>query len=142
SDNPPLPANWISDSIVTLLRGPSSVDGGWYLYNGGNGIMTANPDNGWLLRSGEGNSYARMRATDIYFRTRANVGVENFTFEFDVQVPGTEQFTTSATFTGTLPPEGGEACFDFDTDATVACTGTAWDLKIGFAGRDFYLRSN
>ena len=140
--DPAVPTRWISDSVVTLLRGTSSTDGGWYLYNPANGTMSANSANGWLLRSGEGNSYARLRATELTFATRAGTGVESFTFEFDVQVPDTDQFTDSATFTGSLPAGGGELCFDFDADSTVACTGTAWDLKIAFFGRDFYLRSN
>ncbi|MCC5808763.1 MAG: HmuY family protein [Ectothiorhodospiraceae bacterium] len=138
----PANSDWINDSITTVLSGPSSTDGGWYIYEGATGHFLANPDNGWLLRSGEGNSYARMRMTDLVFHSRSGNGVESFTFEFDVQVPDTSQFTTEATFTGSIPGSGGDVCFDFDTDATVDCTGTAWDLKIGFQGRDFYLRSN
>ncbi len=138
----PASGDWITDSVTTVLSGPSSTDGGWYVYDRNTGHFLANPDNGWLLRSGEGNSYARMRMTDLVFDSRAGQGVESFTFAFDVQVPDTSQFTTQATFTGSIPAAGGDVCFDFDTDSNVDCTGTAWDLKIGFQGRDFYLRSN
>lgn len=130
------PGNWIFDAIT------SSFADGWYNYNPMSGVISANPDNGWLLRSAGGDSYARLRATEITFATRAGTGVESFTFEFDVQVQGTSQFTTTATFAGSIPPAGGEQCFDFDTDTTASCAGSDWDIKIGFAGRSFYLRSN
>ncbi|MEE4251579.1 MAG: HmuY family protein [Alcanivoracaceae bacterium] len=136
------PENWVEDSVVTLLKGSSSTDGGWYAYNPMNGVITANSDNGWLIRAGEGNSYARMRAEEITFATRSGNGVESFQFSFDVQVPDTDQFTATATFSGSIPPAGGEVCFDFNADETVACAGSLWDLKIAFVGRDFYLRSN
>ena len=136
------PGSWTTDSVVTQLRGTSSTDGGWYLYNPMNGVMSANTENGWLIRSGEGNSYARMRAQELTFATRSGNGVESFEFAFDVQAPGTDQLTGSATFSGSIPPAGGEVCFDFDADANVACSGTLWDVKIAFFGRDFYLRSN
>lgn len=136
------PGSWATDSVVTQLRGTSSTDGGWYLYNPMNGVMSANTENGWLIRSGEGNSYARMRAQELTFATRSGNGVESFEFAFDVQAPGTDQLTGSATFSGSIPPAGGEVCFDFDADANVACSGTLWDVKIAFFGRDFYLRSN
>lgn len=138
----PEASDWVSDGVTTVLRGTSATDGGWYLYNFADGTMRANPDRGWLLRSGEGNSYARMRMTGLVFDTRSGKGIEHFRFEFDVQQEGVGQFTDQATFEGFLPPGGGEACFDFDTDQTVGCTGTAWDLKIAFLGRSFFLRSN
>ena len=111
------PGSWTTDSVVTQLRGTSSTDGGWYLYNPMNGVMSANTENGWLIRSGEGNSYARMRAQELTFATRSGNGVESFEFAFDVQAPGTDQLTGSATFSGSIPPAGGEVCFDFDADA-------------------------
>lgn len=135
-------SDWVSDNITTVLSGTSATDGGWYLYNFADGTMLPNPDRGWLLRSGEGNSYARMRMTGLVFDTRSGNGVENFRFEFDVQPAGVGQFTNQATFEGSLPPGGGEVCFDFDANQTADCTGTAWDLKIGFLGRSFFLRSN
>lgn len=136
------PESWVEDGVVTLLKGTSSTDGGWYVYNPMNGVISANPDNGWLIRAGEGNSYARMRAEEITFATRSGNGVESFEFSFDVQVPDTDQFTDTATFSGSIPSAGGELCFDFNADETVSCNGLLWDLKIAFVGRDFYLRSN
>lgn len=134
--------DWIFDRVTTVLRGTSATDGGWYVYNLADGTMLPNPDRGWLLRSGEGNSYARMRMTGLLFDTRSGRGVESFRFEFDVQPAGVGQFAGSAVFEGSIPPGGGEVCFDFDSNQTVVCDGTAWDLKIGFVGRSFFLRTN
>jgi hypothetical protein len=138
----PAAGDWIRDSVTTVLRGTSATDGGWYIFNLADGTMLPNPDRGWLLRSGEGNSYARMHMTELTFATRSGLGVQNFRFEFDVQPAGIPQFTGQAVFQGSIPPGGGEVCFDFDANQTVACSGTAWDLKIGFLGRSFFLRTN
>ncbi|MEZ5509355.1 MAG: HmuY family protein [Gammaproteobacteria bacterium] len=138
------PTTLVDEAINTVLEGSGAqvgmmFDFGWYWYNLTNHSLSANDENGWLLRSGEGNSYARMRATDlVYGRT---TGLE-VAFEFDVQPAGASQFESTATFVASIPAGDGEVCFDFDTDANVACSGTDWDLKVGVAGRSFYLRSN
>lgn len=131
---------WVFDRISSELRGSSAIDGGWYTYDMATGNMNANPNRGWLLRSGEGNSYARMRVTELDFPTRAGQGVKHFRIEFDVQPPGATQLTTAAVFEGSLP--SGEQCFDFDSGAAIACSGNTWDLKIGYLNRDFFLRTN
>ena len=137
--------DWVTDALGSAFGGM----GDWYVYqavapecNAGAGLIRENPDNGWLVRSAEGDSYARVRATEIVFCTRDGAGVDTFTFAFDVQVPGTDSFSTEATFTGSLPAAGGEICFDFDSDATVACTDDSWDVMAGFVGMNFFLRSN
>lgn len=131
------PARWSQDSVV------SGLGEAWYNYDHSNGNMSANSDNGYLLRSGEGDSYARLRATEFTFPTRTGQGITSFEFSFDVQPAGTEQFTGTATFTGSIPPEGGERCFDFDSNATVDCANSEnWDLVLGFADRSLYLRTN
>ncbi|MDS1308673.1 MULTISPECIES: HmuY family protein [Marinobacter] len=129
--------DWVSDSIT------NSFGSDWYSYNPDGGIMNANSDNGWLVRSAEGNSYARMRMIEMDFPTRTGEGIKSFTVAFDVQVPGTDTFTQTATFTGSIGAAGGESCFDFDAGSSVDCeTSASWDVKLGFAGRDIYLRSN
>ncbi|MHA7834715.1 MAG: HmuY family protein [Algiphilus sp.] len=114
----------------------------WYRYNFATGNITAEPNNGWLVRSGEGTSYARMRVTEIDFPTRLGQGIRNFEVDFDVQPEGVNQFSNTATFTGSIPGEGGVRCFDFDTDSNVDCTGSNWDIQIGFQSREFFMRSN
>lgn len=132
------PSSWTGDALASLFGSD------WYVYDFSNGNVTENADNGFLLRSAEGDSYARVRTTDFDFPTRSGLGIVNFEFSLDVQASGTVQFAgPTLTFTGSIPAAGGVACFDFDTDATVDCdTSDNWDLQVGFEGRDIILRSN
>ncbi|XOZ32995.1 HmuY family protein [Halomonadaceae bacterium KBTZ08] len=129
------PDSWTSDAVVT------EFGDAWYTYNRETHTVSANPDNGWLLRSAEGDSYARLRVNQFDYPA-ANGGAE-FQFDFDVQPAGNSAFATSASFSGTLPSSGGEACFDFDSNASVDCdTASSWDIKVGVQERNLYLRSN
>ncbi|WP_148864366.1 HmuY family protein [Marinobacter fonticola] len=131
------PSSWTRDELI------SGFAEDWYTYDARNGNITANSEAGWLVRSGEGNSYARMRVTSLDFPTRTGEGIKAFTLEFDVQPAGALTFADNAAlFSGSIPATGGESCFDFDANAKVACDDAAWDITIGFAGRDFYLRTN
>lgn len=69
---------WVKDSLTSALNPAyqgnvqTGLDYGFYLYTGLNAShpagmhkFVANPENGVLLRSGEGNSYARVHLTDI-----------------------------------------------------------------------------
>ncbi|WP_066741771.1 HmuY family protein [Cupriavidus sp. D384] len=42
----------------------------------------------------------------------------------------TSAFTQTAEWTFALPAAGNSLCYDFNSKAETACTGTAWDLKI------------
>lgn len=139
-----VPSSLVEDELVTMLEGSGDVMGtqmdlGWYWYNFMTHQTSLNDTNGWLLRSGEGDSYARFRATALTYDSDDGLDV---TFAFDVQVSGTSQISTTAQFMAHVDSTGGETCFDFDTNATVACSGTAWDLKMGIEGYSWYLHSN
>jgi hypothetical protein len=138
------PANLVQDELVSQLQGSGAITGtqmdlGWYWYDFTTHVISVNNANGWLLRSGEGGSYARFRASALSYDPVNGLDV---TFDFDVQVSGTTQFNSNAQFLAHVDAAGGEICFDFDADVAVACTGTVWDLKLGVAGRDWYLHSN
>lgn len=130
------PARWTADAVTSQFADD------WYTYDYSNGNMSANPDNGWLVRSAEGDSYARMQVNTFDFPTRTGEGIKDIKIDFDVQPAAQSTFTTTASFTGTIPASGGELCFDFDADTTVGCDTATWDIKLGFVGRDLYLRSN
>ncbi|HLV78409.1 MAG TPA: HmuY family protein [Marinobacter sp.] len=133
------PSNWQEDAFSSAFGASTS----WSVYGDG-GVISALPDVAYLVRSAEGNSYARMKVVDFSFPTRSGAGIEDFTFEFEVQAPGASGF--SATPVSFTPPEdynGGDACFDFDAGAVVDCaTAGTWDVQVGFSGRDWYLKSN
>ncbi|MGP9832417.1 HmuY family protein [Marinobacter sp. NSM] len=134
------PASWQEDAFASAF-GASDT---WSQYDFSTGVISEADDVGYLVRSAEGNSYARMRVVDFNFPTREGQGIEDFTLEFDVQASGASQFsTTPVTFTPPAGYDGGDVCFDFDSDAVVDCdTSDNWDVQVGFSGRDWYLKSN
>ncbi|QEA12836.1 HmuY family protein [Comamonas flocculans] len=102
----PAAANkWVADSFHSLLgpdyRGayPNPLDFGWYSYYPTEAGATAvglhqhmlkpNPEAATLVRSGEGNSYARMHVTDIAYAPAdpPYAGAQTWTIAFDVQPP-------------------------------------------------------
>tara|TARA_R110001599_G_scaffold127137_1_gene300310 strand:+ start:2526 stop:3668 length:1143 start_codon:yes stop_codon:yes gene_type:complete len=137
ADSFPVPESWTSDGVVYAFGD------GWSAYGAG-GVISEVPDIGYLVRSGEGDSYARMRVVDFDFPTRAGSGIESFNLEFEVQAAGTTQFSGSTvSFTEPADYDGGDACFDFDANATVDCaTSDTWDVLIGYSGREWYLKTN
>lgn len=130
--------DWVEDAIT------SAFADAWYVYDPATGMFDPEPANGWLVRSGSGEAHARVHMTELDFDSRAGNGVEHFRIEMDVQPEGIEQFSDGFTtaFEGSIPAGGGSECFDFEAEEAVDCTGTAWDLRIGFAGRSFFLRTN
>ncbi len=134
------PGSWQEDAFASAF-GSSDT---WSQYDFATGVISEAEDVGYLVRSAEGNSYARMRVVDFDFPTREGQGIEGFTFEFDVQASGASGFSNSViTFTPPASYEGGDACFDFDSASVVDCeTSEVWDVQVGFSGRDWYLKSN
>ncbi|WP_410472010.1 HmuY family protein [Faucicola mancuniensis] len=84
---------WVSDSFSSPLN-PAytgtfpNIDYQWYTYNGTNHKLTAKPEDtakGVLLRSAEGDSYARMRLAEIKYATSEALLPTSWVFEFGIQ---------------------------------------------------------
>lgn len=132
------PSSWLSDS-------PADAFGDeWYNYDMVTGNITQNDTVGYLVRSNKGDSYARLRVVDFTFPTRQSQGITSFDLQFDVQPSRMNQFSAiQVNFTGSVPAEGGERCYDFDAAATVDCfSSNDWDVRLGFYGRDLFLNTN
>ncbi len=101
---PAAAANWVRDSASSSLAPaaegtyPAPLDYGWYRYFSTADsavaaglpavahVMQANPDRGTLVRSGEGNSYARMRLSEIRYADPAvATSQQTWTVQFEVQ---------------------------------------------------------
>ncbi|MGC8120763.1 HmuY family protein [Marinobacter sp. VGCF2001] len=134
------PESWQQDAFSSAFGGSDN----WSEYNMTNGVIEAKAEVAYLVRSAEGNSYARMKVKDFNFPTRGGQGIESFTFEFYVQPEGASGFsTTPVSFIPPADYSGGDACYDFDAPAVVDCQGDSnWDVKVGFSGREWYLKSN
>lgn len=85
---------WVSDSKSSPLNPahtgnfPNILDFGWYTYNpNGHKISAKSEDlaKGALLRSGEGDSYARMRVSEIKYTNESDRLPTSWTIEFDIQ---------------------------------------------------------
>ena len=65
-----------------------NLDYGWYTYNGGTHQLNAKPIDkaqGALLRSAEGNSYARVRLEKINYPDNTATAATSWVFKFDIQ---------------------------------------------------------
>ena len=101
---PAAASNWVRDTASSTLAPayqgtyPQPLDYGWYRYfptaeaAAAAGLpavahlLQANPDRGSLVRSGEGNSYARMRLAGIRYAEPTNISSQQtWTIEFGVQ---------------------------------------------------------
>ncbi len=94
---------WVKDAIGSPLSPaftgsyPNALNFGWYSYYPTDAAaapaglvqhqLKANPQAAALVKSGEGNSYARMHLASITYApaTPAYVGAQTWTFEFEVQ---------------------------------------------------------
>lgn len=103
---PKAASGWVKDSIGSQLTPaytgsyPNAMNFGWYNYYPtdaagaavglGQHQLGANADAAALVKSGEGNSYARMRLARIAYApaTPAYTGAQTWTFEFGVQPAG------------------------------------------------------
>ena len=135
---------YIADEKAAAILGSgamigTTLDMGWFNYNVVTHQISLNNDNWWLLRSSAGDSFAKFHATALSYDSGTGLDV---TFEFDVQQPGTSQFTDTATFNALIGPAGGEICFDFNSDSEVDCNDTSWDLKAEVIGRNWNLWTN
>jgi hypothetical protein len=128
------PATWVTDAAV------SAFGKEWYDYDFASHTVVQADNIGYLVRSAEGDSYARMRIKSLRF----SQSTQTFELEFKVQASGTSQFAPALlTFQQPGGYTSGDVCFDFDADATVDCaTSSLWDVKIGIAGRSVYLKTN
>ncbi len=136
--------DWLTSELEPASLSSDAVEGvfadDWYDYDPATGVASANSDVGWVIRGGEGTSYARVRLTELDFPTREGEGIKSFTVS--VEVEGPSGLGTPVDFVGSVPGTGGEVCFDMDAGANVDCTGPAWDLRLGFSGRDTFLYTN
>ena len=119
-------------------------DGGessWYKYDFATHAISANPDAWNVVRGAAGDSYAQVHVTSIVQASR------DITVEMFIQGAGETAFDLNPTqWTASLGADGGSLCFDFDTEAEVACVddATIWDLQLEVSadGRSWNMWTN
>lgn len=135
-------ADVASSGIKTAKGTPIAgglLDYGWYTYNPAIHQLAANTANNWQIRSGEGNSYAQMKAISVGFDFATGYTLE---LSFDVEAAGTTGFIADAATFTVNGLRSGELCFDFDSNSEQACDSTVWDVKFKAQGRSIKLFTN
>jgi len=140
--NPVTSADGLSfaeDRNIPYITGDGSSDG-WWLYSGPpDHIVSANPDQWWLIKSAAADSYAKFHVTNIVQASR------EITLDLFIQGAVDSAFSEAATsWTAAIGAAGGSKCFDIDTAVEVDCImGAAdWDLKVEVAGQAWNIWTN
>ena len=127
-----------SDRNIAAITGDGGEES-WWLYNPQGHSISAGTDNWWLVRSSEGNSYAKFHVTDIVQDSR------DITLELFIQEVDQASFSsTPVTYTAALGATGGSKCYDIDSSTEVDCetASDTWDLKIEVTGRAWDIWTN
>lgn len=100
--------------------------------------ISANSDAWWLLRSAEGESYAKVNFTTVNYDFSTHI----VTLEADFFVKGnsdTEFSSEAVTWS-----RGGESenCFDFDSGSVVDCGSDTWDVQYTSIGHSMLILVN
>jgi hypothetical protein len=146
--------NFVSDTANSAIKTAGGealaptyqvLDYSWYTYNLTTHALAANTSNVWQLRSGEGTSYAQMRANSVSLvpLDAANgVFAYSVVLDFAVAADGSSGFAGNAAQMNVSALTDGEVCFDWDSNANVACSGSVWDVKLSVANRKLALFTN
>ena len=126
-----------SDRNIAAIIGGYGNDSMWS-YDSTTHMVSAVPEQWYVVRSAGGDSYAKLHAISIDKNTTRDITLELF-----VQGVGESSFSSTAlTPTFNIPLDGGSICYDFDTDTELACTEAAWDIKVEYANRSYNIWTN
>jgi hypothetical protein len=109
---------WQEESLSTAIDG-------WYAYDPVTHVVSAAPDNVWLVRTASGDAYAKLHVVAIDDATQAAAG--SVTFEFAVQEEAGAPF--GPTRSVALDVSGGAAYLDLEAAAAVGADDD-WDLTL------------
>jgi len=112
----------------------------WWIYDPVARTVNANPSVNYVVRGANGDSYAKVRVTDI------QQGERQINVELQPQTAAADAFATTTNWITSLDADGGSACYDIDTMAELDCDAAAeeWDLQaeISADGRSWNLWTN
>jgi hypothetical protein len=105
--------DYITDTVESQFKD-------WYTYDSETHVVTVNVDssNGWIVRTADGNSYARLTATAY------SGGVT-----FDVENWNGSAFTTAVS-TGNLDYSSGTVFYNIEDNTNSTTEFSGWDIKI------------
>lgn len=111
----------------------------FYDYDFATHVVSANDDAWWVLRSAEGDSFAKLNVTRVEYAA----GSLELDADFFVQGSTDSTYAGTAVEWSATVADGEQSCYDFDNDATVDCaTSSDWDIKLVVDGHSFLLLTN
>lgn len=111
----------------------------FYDYNVATRVLSANDDAWWVVRSAEGDSFAKMNMSSVSYAEDAL----SLTADFFVQASGDSSYASTAVTWSTTVGDGEIDCFDFDSGVSVDCSSSsAWDLKLKVSGHSLSVLTN
>lgn len=108
---------WQADSVALAITG-------WYSYNLDTHVVSAAPDDVWLVRTTSGTAFAKFHVTGIANPTQASAG--DVTFEYALQPAAGQPMGDPQSVTVTVPGDGSTVYFNLQTGETT--TGSDWDI--------------
>jgi hypothetical protein len=131
----PADTDFKADKLVTAIRGDGTNDGWWFYHGAPTFAVTAVATNWWIVRSSEGNTYAKIHVADLVRDSTA--GVRRFTVEWYYQGSADTVFGAGLqSRVVEVPLAGGATYLDLDAPADDADPVNVpnWDLKIEYDG--------
>lgn len=131
----PVDTEFKADKLVPAIKGDGTNDGWWFYHGAPTFAVTAVSTNWWVIKSSEGNSYAKIHVADLVRDSSA--GVRRFTLEWYYQGSADTAFGASLqSRVVEVPLAGGAKYVDSDAPADDADPANvpAWDLKIEYDG--------
>lgn len=105
-------------------------------------VNSANDDYWWLLRSAEGDSFAKVNFTNVTYNFSSGEHSTTIAADFFVQGSSDGSFSGAPVqWSETIPP-GSTSCFDFDAGNIVNCSTDVWDVQFKTINRGFFILVN
>ncbi len=133
SDMPDI-SEFIKDELRPAIRGDGTEEGWWFYHGPPTHAVSAVSKNWWLVRSAEGDTYAKFHVTDLIrdSNTDPEPRMRRITLKIRIQHTGSSGFGVPFSYIFLIPRDaGGAVYFDFETEAEVS-SDDAWDLKIAY----------
>lgn len=143
----PADSEFKSDKLVPAIKGDGTDEGWWFYAGPPTHLVTAVPENWWVVKSAGGNSYVKFHVTEILRDGNAapDPKMRRITLELQVQPVGSVVFNGLFMHTFLIPRDaGGVLYYDFDTEAEVDVSNAGWDLKVEYdaASREYRILLN
>ncbi len=135
------------DKLVPAIQGDGTLEGWWFYPGPPTHLVTAVPENWWVVKSAAGDSYAKFHVTELIRDSDADPDplMRRITLEMQVQPVGSDFFNGLFLHTFLIPRDaGGALYYDFDTEAEVDVSSAEWDLKVEYDGasREYRILTN